>query len=112
VTPRRRPTLIVLVAAMLLLVQPPLGASSTVRGQLVRVNARGQFPAGSIQVILVHPQLGRSNPSYTGPDGMYYLYNIPPGVFTLQVWATNPPLSFTITVKAQGYTDIAPIRVP
>ena len=43
---------------------------------------------------------------------MYYLYNIPPGVYTLEVWVPNSPMSYQIQVDGQAYTDIAPIRVP
>ena len=44
---------------------------------------------------------------------MYYLYNIPAGDFTLEVWVSEQnPLLKQISVGAQAYTDIQPIQVP
>ena len=95
------------------LAQPVFAASSTVRGRLTRVAPNGQsFPAQGIAVTVYNPQLGRSSPAYSGPDGMYYLYNIPTGSYTLEVWASNSPLLFQIQVYPQPYTDIARIAVP
>ena len=38
----------------------------------------------------------------TGPDGMYYFRNIPPGIYVLQIGGTNYPLQ----VLPQGAQDI------
>ena len=69
-------------------------------------------PISGVRVNVVS-QAGASGPSYSGPDGMYYLYNIPPGHYTLQVWdkPDQPPLQFAIEVYRQPWTDIAPIQV-
>ena len=102
-----------LVLFLALLAQPSVAGTSIVRGRLFRVVPNGQsFPAQGIAVTVVNPQLGRSNASYSGPDGMYYLYNIPPGFYTLEIWSSNPPMVFQIQVYDQPYTDIAPIQVP
>jgi hypothetical protein len=86
---------------------------STVRGRLVRRTARGEVPAQGIPVS-VNRGGRRSGYAYSGQDGMYYLYNIAAGSYSLEVWAypNRPPLVFTINVNAQGYTDISPIVVP
>ena len=86
--------------------------ASTVRGRLVRRTPRGEFPAQGIPVSL-NRNGGRSGYAYSGPDGMYYLYNIPPGSYSLEVWVypNRPPLVFSINVNEQGYTDISPIAV-
>lgn len=101
-----------LIGTLVALAPQIVGANSTVRGRLIRVGPQGTYPAVGVAVTVYSQQNGRSNPSYSGPDGMYYLYNIPPGSFSLQVWATKPPMVFQVQVSAQGFTDIAPIRVP
>ena len=82
-----------------------------VRGRIQR-SYNGQFyPIQGVQVTLNHPQLGRTDPAYSGPDGMYYLYNIPPGSYYLEVWVTNPPWVFNVNVYAPQ-TDLPPVNVP
>lgn len=107
--------LAVLVAAMLLSTAS-VSATSIVRGQLVRVGPQGQsFPAAGIAVRVVNSQRGPSGFTYTGNDGMYYLYNVPAGNYSLEIWMSTDPgnrLVFNIRVYDQPYTDIAPIRVP
>ena len=48
-------------------------------------------------------------PSVTDANGMYYL-NIPPGVYWLEVWVTNPPRIYQIQV-VEPNTDIPPIAI-
>jgi hypothetical protein len=97
---------------MALVALPANAEGSIVRGRLFRVINGGSFRAPGIALTVFSPQMGRSSPAYSGPDGMYYLYNIPPGVYTLEVWVPNSPMSYQIQVDGQAYTDIAPIRVP
>lgn len=88
--------------------------ASTVRGHLFRRSSRGDYPAQGIPVTVFRPNLGRSGFAYSGPDWMYYLNNIPPGNYTLQVWVypNRPPLMFSIVVYDRPFTDIAPTAVP
>ena len=62
--------------------------------------APAPFPVAGIQVTIF---VGQSNPyggiNYipvanvvTGPDGMYYFRNVPPGTYVLQIGGTNYPL--------------------
>jgi hypothetical protein len=97
-----------------LLLQSAVGGSSIVRGRLFRVTPQGQsYPAGGLAVSVTNPQHGRSSLVYSGADGMFYLYNIPAGAFTLEVWtAKNQALRFPIQVYEKAYTDINPIKVP
>jgi hypothetical protein len=86
--------------------------AATLRGRLYRVYPNGfQSVAGGIAVTLYSPNMGRTSPATSGPDGMYYLYNIPPGTYNLEIWVSNPPLVFQVQVQ-EPYTDIPPIRVP
>ena len=100
---------------MLLLVVAAAAEAETVRGMLIRQTPQGaEYPAQGVGVTVNRPDLGRSGFTYSGPDGMYYLYDIPPGQYTLEVWVypDTPPWVFDIVVHNQPTTDIGPIYVP
>jgi len=84
--------------------------AATVRGRLVHANG---YPGAGIAVTVVNQQVGRSSPAYAGPDGMYYMYNIPAGSYYLEIWLYPgaPSLVYQIQV-GEPYTDIPPIMVP
>jgi hypothetical protein len=86
-------------------------AQAVVRGRLVRMG----YPIPNVRVNLYSTTLGLSNVSFSGSDGMYYLNNIPYGIYYLQVWANmvNPtvPLSYPIQVS-WPVTDIPVISLP
>ena len=88
--------------------------ASTVRGLLVRVTPQGRLPAAGIPVTVYRTDIGRSGVAYAGRDGMYYLFNIPPGSVSLEIWVypNSPPMTFQIQVFNQPFTDIGPITVP
>jgi len=88
--------------------------AGTVRGMLFRRDGYGRsYAAPYVGVSLYNQQIGRSSLAYTGSDGMYYLYNVPPGKYNLEIWLTpNRPISYTINVTNGAYTDIAPIEIP
>ncbi len=90
--------------------------AATVRGRLDRVKPNGIRYAGAGVAVTVYSQaMGRSNPAYAGPDGMYYLFNVPAGAYYLEVWVSRdprvPPRVYPISV-AEPYSDIPPIVVP
>jgi hypothetical protein len=87
-----------------------LALAAVVRGRLLR----GQGSAPGIAVTVWSQQLGRSQPTYSQVDGMYYMPSVPAGFYTLEVWAgggQQAPLTFNIQVNEPG-TDIPPIFVP
>lgn len=90
--------------------------AGNVRGQLLRRGPQGIYPASGIAVTVYTQLKGRSQPSYSGSDGMYYLYNIPAGRYFLEIWAHgfgNRPVVFEIVVNdQQPFTDVAPVTVP
>jgi len=88
--------------------------ASTVRGRLVRRGPSGDYPAAGVEVSLyaVSSKIGRSPKAYSGTDGMYYIPNVPPGQYRLELWVDKQPLTYDIAVRAEEYTDIAPIPVP
>lgn len=89
--------------------------AGTVRGRLERRDGYGRnYMAGGVGVTLYSQQQGRSAPAYTGNDGMYYLYNVPPGKYYLEVWAyqNREPLRYEIYVDNRSLFDINPILIP
>ena len=111
---RTRVRLVAIVAAFLF-TGAGVFAASTVRGRLVRKGPSGQYGAAGVQVTIysTDSKLGRSAAVYTGSDGMYYLNNIPPGPYQLEVWISKQQrLTYNIQVRNQAFTDIAPIVVP
>ena len=90
-------------------------AASTVRGRIVRKGPSGQYavPGVPISVYATGSNLGRSAQVYTGSDGMYYLSNVRPGTYQLEVWVSKQQrLTYNIHVKDQPFTDIAPVVIP
>ena len=106
----------VLAAAVLLWIA---GASAlyagNVRGRIVRRGPSGDYPVGGVAVRVRQGKAGGlSGVVYSGQDGMYYLYKIPAGQFTLYVYPrpNAQPLTFAIQVSNQPWTDLAPVRIP
>ena len=105
---------VLLISLFLVFVGTTSAQGATVRGRLDRRDGYGRlYPASYVSVTLNNPKIGRSSPAYTGADGMYYLYNVPPGDYQLEVWAYpgKPPLTFNIRVYDRPYTDINPILI-
>src|ERR1700732_4834759 len=76
----------------------------SVRGQLIR----NGFPAAGMPVRLLSTTWGPSAYTYSGGDGMYYLYNIPQGPYLVEVLGQARA---SINVFPP-YTDIPRIVVP
>jgi hypothetical protein len=105
-------SLLLLPAALLLAAH--LAYGSNVEGRLDYRGSSGAIsPAPHLQVNLVDPVQKRSSSTFTGFDGMYYFFNVPPGQYTLEVRTPrNKVLSYKITVRDQPSTPIAPIPIP
>jgi len=88
-------------------------SAQTVRGRLNRQGPAGLSPAPYVKVTLYAPNIGRSSPIYTGIDGMYYFYNVPPGDYILEIWGYGDrPITYSIRVPNELYIDISPIVIP
>ncbi|HXZ33465.1 MAG TPA: hypothetical protein VEH30_14385 [Terriglobales bacterium] len=89
-------------------------SAAVVRGRLDHTYPNGaRYPAAGVAVTIYNPKYGRSSTYYAGPDGMYYLQNVPAGPNYLEVWTRDPraaPTVYPIQV-AEPYTDIPPIVV-
>lgn len=87
-------------------------SAQTVRGYLSRWTPHGPYPAGYVAVTLYSPQMGRSAPAYSTQEGFYFLYNVPPGQYVLEVWAYQVPMTSRVMVLNQPVTNIPPITIP
>ena len=107
-TKRRITTPLAVLILVIIAAVEAIAGGSTVRGRLVR---EGNYPAAGVEVSLlaVNTKLGRSSRSYSGTDGMYYIRNVPPGEYDLELWVAKEPVTYRITVRDGEYTDIAPI---
>lgn len=87
--------------------------AENVRGRLDGYGQYGAYPVPRVAVTLFSQTFGRTSPAYSDYQGMYYIYNVPPGPYTLEVWIGGPqPMIFNIYVTPNlQVTDIAPIRV-
>jgi hypothetical protein len=95
-------------------------AQVVVRGRIDRqlsLQAPQIYPAAGTAITLTIPATGATSlPSYVGPDGMYYVYGVPPGPYLLRVWLPgfNVPLAtqpIQVILQQTGVFDIPPIRV-
>ncbi len=87
--------------------------AQTVRGRLDREGSSGPYPAAYVKVTLYAPDIGRSSPVYTGSDGMYYFYNVPPGDYILEIWRNRAKtITYSIQILNEPYTDIPSILIP
>jgi hypothetical protein len=97
------------------LVSRDMACAATVRGRLDHVYPNGQrAPGVGFAVTVYRADIGRSQPTYTGQDGIYYLNNIPPGTYNLEIWTSRvpgvPPTVYVIQVS-EPFVDIPPIYV-
>lgn len=104
-----------MVLSLAVWIWPNRVGAAAVRGQLIRIAQNGaRIPVAGVAVTVISPNIGRSTPSYTDGNGMYYL-GIPAGYYTLEVWISRdprvPPMTYSIAV-AEPNTDIPPIALP
>lgn len=89
--------------------------AETARGRLDKYGPDGISSAPHVPVTLYSRKTEqRSEPVYTGSDGMYWFDNLEPGEYILEIWSqgfNNEPSSYEIRVLDQLYTDIKPIVI-
>lgn len=86
--------------------------AAVVRGRLVR---QGQ-PASGIPVTVYSPSAKRTIPVRTDASGAYYIPNIAPGDYTLEIWISNgagaqPAKTQSIKVT-EPYLNVVTIALP
>lgn len=99
-----------IVPLLLMFAVPIRTEASLLRGRLLRLLPNGQVVAVSgVSVTVFRADIGRSVPSVTDANGMYYL-NVPAGDYVLEIWVTNPPKAYQIRI-VEPNTDIVPIYI-
>lgn len=87
-------------------------SAQTIRGRLMRATPYGPYPAAYVAVTVYAPHMGRSAPAYSSPEGFYFLYNVPPGQYVLEVWTSNIPVTANLFVAHnRPWVDVAPITI-
>jgi len=96
--------------AVLLAIATAAHAAATVRGKVVR--DKDKSPAAGYRVTVMKDNV-RTTPARVGQDGMYYIYNVSPGPYQLEIWVPNTaaPVIYNIQV-VEPYTDVPQIAVP
>lgn len=95
--------------ALVVLIVTAGAAIADVRGKVVYPD--GVTPYEKVAATLVSDSAGRSGTVYSGNDGMFYLQNVPPGNYKLELKSARETKTFAISVKAQPVTDVAPVRM-
>ena len=90
--------------------------TTTVRGQLLwngwnQFSVPQSYAAPGVQVTLFSQAGGRSWPSVTGNDGMYYFYNIPLGDYYLEIWISKPPKTYPFRIAGFPNHDLPRISI-
>jgi hypothetical protein len=98
------------VCMVLLAICPLAHAAATIRGKLV--HDKDKSAAAGYRVTVMKDK-ARTTPARVGPDGMYYIYNVLPGEYQLEIWVPNTaaPVVYKIQV-VEPYTDVPQIAVP
>lgn len=108
----RRVLTILALAMMALALDANPVRSQTVRGKIERSGPSGIYPAAHLQVILSSRDGRNASRAYTGIDGMYYFYNVPPGQYTLQISTPGGrPTSALVRVSPGRLTDVPVIKI-
>lgn len=82
--------------------------SGSVQGKLEGFGPYGNYALARIAVTLSSDKMGRTAPSFTDSQGMYYLKNIPVGEYVLEIWPhEKDPITFPVVVESDaGVTQI------
>jgi len=99
----------------LLFLTAEIAGPATVRGRLTRRDRTRISPAAGVCVTVYKPGGARSPLACANSQGMYYLQDVAPGGYQLEVWELQgsriPSAQYPITVS-EPYTDIPPITLP
>lgn len=90
-----------------------IAQAAGVRGRLDGIGPYGAYPVTGVPVTVSNQFGGRSSPSYSDNQGMFYIYGLQHGQHTLEIWLGGPqPMILNIMVFGNlALTDIAPISV-
>jgi hypothetical protein len=106
---------ILIMAFLLLMVFAESSDAAVVEGKLQRQDSQGNVtPASGISVTVSDAKGQRSVAAASNSEGLYYIPNVTPGTYRLEIWAKPkaPPMTFEIQVGAEPATSVAPINIP
>jgi hypothetical protein len=83
--------------------------AETVRGKIVYPD--GVTPHVNVAVTLESAGSGRSGTVYSGSDGMFYLENVPPGQYSMEIKSPNETRTVPVVVARKDVNDVAPVAV-
>lgn len=88
----------------------------TLRGKLLETNGTDTVAASSVAVTLMDSLENRTMPVYSQSDGLYYVYDVAPETYILEIWVNtlkNEPVCYKVHVcdNLNHYFDIAPILI-
>ena len=83
-------------------------AATTVRGRVLAVDGT-PYPSAAVTL---QTSSGAKLPTvYTGGDGMFYVPNVAPGAYKMNVRTSRSEASFSVNAQSQAYSDVAPVNV-
>ena len=87
-------------------------AAENLRGRVDRPGTYGPVPAVGLPVIAISMDYEFERQAITGRDGMYYIYNVPPGNYVLEVLDPTGHLLRELevfVVPGRYMTDVPPV---
>jgi len=104
--------LCIFVLFLILLISTQVSATD-IRGRIDGQHAysSSRFPVRSARISFYYwtgKKWVSAGKAFTGPDGMYYMKNLRPGNYTLQV---NDKQNFSITIRNSRFQDIPSILI-
>jgi Carboxypeptidase regulatory-like domain len=99
-----------LILGLLLVLVSVVASAATARGL---ISHQDGGPASDIKVTIYNDDRGRSSPSRTNNEGMYYLYELTPGHYYLEVWLPDQeePTRYEVDIEEPS-TDLAEVKIP
>ena len=96
------------ILAALLVLLASAAQAATVRGKVTYADGK---PCAGAAVTVINGSNQSSTEAYSDSQGMYYLPDVPPGRYTLNVKTSRGTKSVPITVAAAEYSDAPAVTV-
>ena len=96
---------------ILLLFGSASSEAATIRGHVARQTPYGILPAANVRVTLKTSTATRFSATYSNPQGMYYMYNVPRGQHVLQVGDGSNSRSIPVSVDDAQVVDVPGVQI-
>ena len=97
-------------AVVILFLTAVVSNAATVQGQLVY--SSGGRPAPYVGVRLNSASRGPSEFAYSGNDGRFYLRNVPPGAYQLEIWRAGRMVTSVRVNVQEPRAELGALRMP